>query len=155
VLSDCSTDRTDEIVMAFPDSRVRLLRMPERGGKTYAQNQGVRHAQGESSSSLMPRLFITRKLCLYLACNYQDPTNSARSVAGINTLILAINRQPGWQRCILELRKTWSRSFSRGWHHHRLLWVHLFRAQVGLHRFGRRCHYDLVQPLWVIQKVTP
>ncbi len=41
VLSDCSTDRTDEIVAAFPDSRVRLVRMPERGGKTHAQNQGV------------------------------------------------------------------------------------------------------------------
>src|SRR5438309_10750583 len=30
VLSDCSTDHTDEIVKAFPDSRVRLVRMPER-----------------------------------------------------------------------------------------------------------------------------
>jgi len=28
VLSDCSTDRTDEIVNTFPDSRVRLVRMP-------------------------------------------------------------------------------------------------------------------------------
>src|SRR6476646_9877141 len=40
VLSECSTDRTDEIVSAFPDSRVRLVRMPERGGKTHAQNYG-------------------------------------------------------------------------------------------------------------------
>ena len=47
VLSDCSTDRTDEIVKAFPDSRVRLVRMPERRGKTFAQNVGVKEATGE------------------------------------------------------------------------------------------------------------
>ena len=48
VLSDCSTDRTDEIVKAFPDSRVRLVRMPERRGKTFAQNIGVKasHRRG-------------------------------------------------------------------------------------------------------------
>src|SRR6476469_5863602 len=46
VLSDCSTDRTDEIVKTFPDSRVRLVRMPERRGKTYAQNYGSREATG-------------------------------------------------------------------------------------------------------------
>src|SRR6266478_7860418 len=29
VLSDCSTDRTDEIVKGFADSRVQLIRAPE------------------------------------------------------------------------------------------------------------------------------
>src|SRR5437588_574472 len=38
VLSDCSTDRTDEIVKAFADPRVRLMRAPTRKGKTNAQN---------------------------------------------------------------------------------------------------------------------
>ena len=47
VLSDCSTDRTDEIVKAFPDSRVLPIRMPERRGKTFAQNFGVNEATGE------------------------------------------------------------------------------------------------------------
>src|SRR6476659_2731443 len=46
VLSDCSSDRTDEIVSAFPDSRVRLVRLPDRGGKTLAQNYGVKQATG-------------------------------------------------------------------------------------------------------------
>ena len=44
VLSDCSTDRTDEIVKAFPDKRVRLVRMTDRRGKTHAQNQGIKEA---------------------------------------------------------------------------------------------------------------
>src|SRR5947209_13526426 len=47
VLSDCSTDRTDEIVSGFGDPRVRLVRMTERRGKTHAQNQGIKHATGE------------------------------------------------------------------------------------------------------------
>src|SRR5437868_1659123 len=34
VLSDCSTDRTDEIVKSWPDPRVRLVRAPVRKGKT-------------------------------------------------------------------------------------------------------------------------
>src|SRR5207248_2325227 len=38
VASDCSTDRTDEIVRAFAPRGVRLHRRPERLGKTAAQN---------------------------------------------------------------------------------------------------------------------
>ncbi len=38
VVSDGSTDRTDEIVESFADRGVRLHRMPERGGKTAAEN---------------------------------------------------------------------------------------------------------------------
>src|ERR1700726_1505593 len=47
VLSDCSTDRTDEIVRSFIDPRVRLFRAPIRKGKTNAQNLGVEIAKGE------------------------------------------------------------------------------------------------------------
>src|SRR5690242_2941701 len=47
VLSDCSTDGTDKIVQACDDPRVRLLRMPQRKGKTHAQNEGAREAKGE------------------------------------------------------------------------------------------------------------
>ncbi len=47
VLSDGSQDQTDEIVRRFPDPRVRLVRIPERRGKTNAQNEGVKQACGE------------------------------------------------------------------------------------------------------------
>jgi cellulose synthase/poly-beta-1,6-N-acetylglucosamine synthase-like glycosyltransferase len=47
VLSDCSTDRTDEIVNAFPHPSVRLIRMPSRVGKTSAENHGLRHTAAE------------------------------------------------------------------------------------------------------------
>ncbi len=42
VASDHSTDRTDAIVREFPGDRVRLVRLPVRGGKVAAQNHAVR-----------------------------------------------------------------------------------------------------------------
>ncbi len=47
VISDCSDDRTDEIVASFADRGVKLLRMPERGGKTVGLNAAVPQAKGE------------------------------------------------------------------------------------------------------------
>jgi cellulose synthase/poly-beta-1,6-N-acetylglucosamine synthase-like glycosyltransferase len=47
VASDCSTDRTDEIVREFAGRGVRLLRQSERLGKTAAQNSAVAEARGE------------------------------------------------------------------------------------------------------------
>jgi cellulose synthase/poly-beta-1,6-N-acetylglucosamine synthase-like glycosyltransferase len=47
VVSDASTDGTDEIVRALPDARVSLMRMPVRSGKTAGLNEAVRAARGE------------------------------------------------------------------------------------------------------------
>lgn len=47
VASDCSTDRTDEIVRKFSARGVRLCRLSERLGKTAAQNAAVEQAKGE------------------------------------------------------------------------------------------------------------
>ena len=79
VLSDCSTDRTDEIVKAFPDSRVRLVRMPERRGKTFAQNVGVKESTGDVIIFSDATAIYHPKALLYLACNYQDPSVGAVS----------------------------------------------------------------------------
>ncbi len=47
VASDCSSDRTDEIVRGFRDRGVILHRRPERLGKTSAQNHAVNVSTGE------------------------------------------------------------------------------------------------------------
>lgn len=47
VTSDCSTDRTDEIVRSFAPRGVKLHRQAERLGKTAAQNAAVEKATGE------------------------------------------------------------------------------------------------------------
>ncbi len=47
VASDASTDATDAIVKEFEALGVKLVRQPERRGKTAAQNLGVENATGE------------------------------------------------------------------------------------------------------------
>jgi len=47
VASDCSTDRTDEIVKSFAQQGVKLVRPPERKGKENAQKYAVDTASGE------------------------------------------------------------------------------------------------------------
>ena len=47
VISDQSTDETDEIVSGFADRGVKLLRMKERGGKTLGLNAGVAGTSAE------------------------------------------------------------------------------------------------------------
>ena len=73
VVSDGSTDRTDEIVQAFTDSRVRLLRVNGRRGKTYAQNQGVAASSGDIIVFSDATAVYHPQALLYLACNYADP----------------------------------------------------------------------------------
>jgi cellulose synthase/poly-beta-1,6-N-acetylglucosamine synthase-like glycosyltransferase len=47
VASDCSSDRTDEIVRSYAGRGVILHRRPQRRGKTSAQNHAVQIATGE------------------------------------------------------------------------------------------------------------
>lgn len=47
VVSDASSDRTDEIIASFADEGVRLVRQVERLGKTSGLNLGMASAQGE------------------------------------------------------------------------------------------------------------
>ena len=47
VVSDASTDGTDEAVLASGDPRVSLIRMPVRKGKTYAENRVAPTLRGD------------------------------------------------------------------------------------------------------------
>jgi cellulose synthase/poly-beta-1,6-N-acetylglucosamine synthase-like glycosyltransferase len=47
ILSDASSDRTDEIVRGFAPQGVELLRMPQRKGKTAAENASIALLRGE------------------------------------------------------------------------------------------------------------
>lgn len=73
VLSDCSDDRTDEIVTSFDNPRVRLLRMPERRGKTHAQNEGVKAAKGSVLVFSDATTVYHPQALRYLAGHYRDP----------------------------------------------------------------------------------
>ena len=72
VVSDNSTDRTDEIVSAVQDSRVRLLRMEARGGKTRGQNEGVKHCSGDVIVFSDATAIYHPKALRYLGAHYAD-----------------------------------------------------------------------------------
>src|SRR6476620_10910590 len=80
VASDCSGDRTDEIVQTFASRGVKLYRQPQRYGKTTAQNSAVERAQGEvlvfSDATTMYLPNVVRAMVR----NFSDPT--VGSVAG-------------------------------------------------------------------------
>jgi len=78
VVSDGSTDRTEEIVAAYPDPRVRLLRVA-RSGKTEAQNRAVQACRNEIIVFSDATTVYHRKALVYLACNYADSTVGAAS----------------------------------------------------------------------------
>jgi cellulose synthase/poly-beta-1,6-N-acetylglucosamine synthase-like glycosyltransferase len=47
VVSDCSTDRSDEIVRNYADKGIKLIRLDERQGKHFAQGEALKLAKGE------------------------------------------------------------------------------------------------------------
>lgn len=47
IISDGSSDRTDEIVRGYESEGIELLRLEERGGKTKAENAAAGHLRGD------------------------------------------------------------------------------------------------------------
>lgn len=73
VVSDGSTDATDEIVQTIDDSRVRLLRQEPRAGKTSAINMAIPEAQGEIIVFSDANSLYAPDALQYLVANFADP----------------------------------------------------------------------------------
>ncbi|HET9293040.1 MAG TPA: glycosyltransferase [Gemmatimonadales bacterium] len=74
IISDASTDRTDEIVRSYADRGVELLRLPVRGGKTAAENAAAAHIRGEIVVNTDATIRIESGALKKLARVFQDPT---------------------------------------------------------------------------------
>jgi len=74
VASDCSTDRTDEIARAFAERGVRLVRQPQRLGKTAAQNMAVAEARGEIILFSDATSLYERDVLRVMMPSFADPT---------------------------------------------------------------------------------
>ncbi len=73
LVSDASTDRTDEIVTEYADRGIELLRMPERGGKTHAENAAAEHLRGEIIVNTDASIRIRPEALKRLVRVFQDP----------------------------------------------------------------------------------
>jgi len=72
VASNGSTDRTNEIVGAWPDERVRLIAMAQPG-KIAALNEAVRHATGEILVFTDADFFLDAHSLREIARKFADP----------------------------------------------------------------------------------
>jgi len=73
VVSDGSTDRTDEIVREFESERVRLIRQEPRNGKTEALNKAVQEARGEIVVFSDANSIYDEDALRHLLANFADP----------------------------------------------------------------------------------
>jgi cellulose synthase/poly-beta-1,6-N-acetylglucosamine synthase-like glycosyltransferase len=74
VVSDASTDRTDEIVASYADRGVELLRMPERRGKSAAESAVAAVCRGEILVNTDASIRIGSDSLKALVRVFQDPT---------------------------------------------------------------------------------
>ncbi|MGH7491968.1 MAG: glycosyltransferase family 2 protein [bacterium] len=73
VVSDGSSDDTDQIVREYETQGVRLLRMHERGGKTTGLNAAVPRAYGEIIVFSDANAMYDRRVVRNLVRNFADP----------------------------------------------------------------------------------
>ena len=74
VVSDASTDRTDQIVESFADRGVQLIRMPERKGKTAAENAVAVLLTGDIVINTDASVRIDRAAVKALVRRFDDPS---------------------------------------------------------------------------------
>jgi cellulose synthase/poly-beta-1,6-N-acetylglucosamine synthase-like glycosyltransferase len=79
VISDGSTDDTENIVREFAGREVKLLCLPHRAGKSNALNLGMRHAAGDILFFTDVRQPLKPDALAHLIANFADPTVGAVS----------------------------------------------------------------------------
>jgi len=80
VISDSSTDKTEEIVQSFKNKGVNLLRLGKRGGKTKALNLALRDVESELIFFTDASTFLKKDSLTKIAENFAD--NSIGCVSG-------------------------------------------------------------------------
>ncbi|HEY8850747.1 MAG TPA: glycosyltransferase [Gemmatimonadaceae bacterium] len=73
ILSDASTDATDEIVAGYASRGVELLRMPERSGKTKAENIACARLRGEIVVNTDSSIRLHKAAVRELVAHMSDP----------------------------------------------------------------------------------
>jgi glycosyltransferase involved in cell wall biosynthesis len=85
VISDGSTDETDEIVRSLRSRGVELLRLPERRGKTVAENTALAAARGQILVNVDSTILLTPMSLKRLVRVFDDPTIGVASGRDVST----------------------------------------------------------------------
>lgn len=84
VLSDASTDGTDDIVREYADRGIELLRMPERVGKTAAENASCAYLRGEIIINTDASTRIHPRAVRALVAEFTDPAIGVASCRDVS-----------------------------------------------------------------------
>ena len=93
VVSDGSTDRTEEIVRSFEDRGIRLLSIPERHGKHYGQGRGIKEAGSEIVVLSDATTFLEPDSVRMIVRSFADPQIGC--VSGHDNIRAADEELPG------------------------------------------------------------
>jgi len=74
IISDASTDGTDDVVRSYAGRGVELLRLPRRSGKTAAENAAAAHLRGEIVVNTDATIRILPGALKELVAAFRDPT---------------------------------------------------------------------------------
>ena len=85
VVSDASSDRTDEIVRGYAGRGVELLRLGERGGKTAAENAAAHHVKTDIVINTDASVRVLRQAIKPLVRAFGDPTVGVASGRDVST----------------------------------------------------------------------
>jgi glycosyltransferase involved in cell wall biosynthesis len=95
VLSDASTDGTDDVVRSYVDRGVELFRVPTRGGKTAAENAAIPRIRGEIVVNTDATIRILPGSLKPLIRVFQDPTIGVASGRDVSVGDLAVEATGG------------------------------------------------------------
>ena len=85
VISDGSTDSTEDIARQYADRGVELLRMPERRGKTIAENAALSVARGDLIVNVDATILVPPGSLKPLVRVFDDPTIGVASGRDVST----------------------------------------------------------------------
>ena len=97
VVSDASTDGTDEIVARFAPRGVELLRLPQRRGKTAAENASRSRLTGEIIVNTDASVRIDPRAVKHLVSALRDPSVGVASGRDVSVSNLNNRSNPGEQ----------------------------------------------------------
>jgi cellulose synthase/poly-beta-1,6-N-acetylglucosamine synthase-like glycosyltransferase len=95
IVSDASSDRTDDIVREYAVQGVELLRMPERSGKTAAENAALQRLHGSIVVNTDATIRILPESLKPLMRVFQDPTIGVASGRDVSVGDITIEANSG------------------------------------------------------------
>src|SRR5215472_520610 len=95
IVSDASTDGTDDIVRGYADRGVELLRLPVRGGKTAAENAAARAVRSEIIVNTDASVQMRPGALKPLVCALEDRTVGVASGRDVSAGDVAVEGNAG------------------------------------------------------------